>query len=244
MRKLIIILLAIIPFIGFAQEQKVNTEVTLTTRNVWRGVDFGNSTPTAEFLLTYDINDYIEVGSFISSSPLTNIGYGNTINFFAGVKKGNFALHIDDYYFNGDVTNIPTEFTSWEKSHFLEARASYSSKLVSGLVGYSLYTGELYKTPNNQQGVYIEGSLNVINNDAEQLILTCGGITGPSALNFHDKSGITNVSAKYGKTYGKYNIWTQVIYNPNHAFISPAGLPRIGYGNNKLNFVIAITRLN
>ena len=53
---------------------------------------------------------------------------------------------------------------------------------------------------NNTQGLYIEGGY-----EGDHFGISMGGITGPSALNFHDKSGITNIKFKYMNEIKKLN---------------------------------------
>jgi hypothetical protein len=246
MRKLIVIIL-LFPLLVSAQvtdSSKMYSEITLASRNVWRGVDFGNHLPSAQALITYDIYKNVEVGSFLSMT-FTNMGYGNTVNMFVGykvkVKRFDLSLHVDDYYFNGDKSNIETDFTDLKNAHLVEARFKLKSKRVELVAGHSLYTGSFYATSNNTNGTYIEVTGNAINSDTEKLSLVCGGITAPSGLNFHDKAGIINVSARYEKLMKGAWFWTQLTYNPNYNYISPFGYVREGYGVSKLNMTIGLT---
>lgn len=230
----------------------IYSEITLSTRNIWRGVDFGNYSPTFQGLFSYDPVKNLELGTFVSGA-LTNKGYGNTLNLFAKYKRetkiGRVSLTIDDYYFNGDSTNYPTEYLKWEESHLVEARFELERDRVSFLAGYMIYGGSLYTNPSdslgnvilrNDNAFYLEGSFYISKKVYDSLKLSVGYLTGPSALNFHDRAGITNVSLKYQKYYREYPIFFQVTYNPNYKFISPVDMPRVGYGMSQMNWSLGI----
>jgi len=218
-------------------------EITLSSRNVWRGVDFGNYSPSALGLVGVNFNKF-EVGAYgITSITGTNVGYGNTFNVYATFKHKWFSATLEDYYFNGDVTNIKTNFFDWEKTHFLEGRLKFEHKGFQLVSGYTISGGKLYNivsdTINNTKAVYIE-----LGYKGEHWSFLAGGITSPSALNFHDAAGVTNISIKYKDKFEKLkNIPFEigVYYNPNFDNISPKGFVRYGYGNNAFNFSIAIT---
>ena len=225
------------------EEPKHFYEIDLLSRNVWRGIDFGNYNPSVVGVFGYAPFDGMEVGVFGITTLLgTNAGYGNTFNVYASYKYKMFKLTVDDYYFNGDASNLPTKYEDWEDTHFLEARLKIEHKGVYIEGGYTLAGGELYNietdTFNNTQGAYIEAGYK-----GEHFAIFAGGITAPSALNFHDEAGIINTGIKYMNTIEKLNdlpFEIGVYYNPNYDNIAPVGLPRIGYGQNAFNFLVAI----
>jgi hypothetical protein len=92
-----------------------------------------------------------------------------------------------------------------------------------------------------RNGLYLEATFNV----TDEFTIFVGGITGPSALNFHDKAGITNAGFTYTKEVDITDSFTlpieaKVAFNPNFENISPTGLPRVGYGSSRVNFAITL----
>ena len=231
---------------------EIYSEITIATRNIWRGVDFGNQLPTFQGLFTYDPVKNLEVGTFVVGS-FSNQGYGNTLNLFAKYKKetkiGKVSLTIDDYYFNGDSSNTPTEYLKWDESHLVEARVELERDRISFLAGYMVYGGSLYTNPTdslgniilrNDNALYLEGSFYISKKVYDSLKLTVGYLTGPSALNFHDRGGVTNISLKYQKYYREYPLYFQATYNPNYKSISPSDVPRVGYGISQMNWSVGM----
>jgi hypothetical protein len=219
---------------------KVYTEFNVQSKNIWRGVDFGSQLPTVQAYVTYAISDRIEVGT-LATATFTQEGYGNALNLFASYRINNLIFYIDDYYFEGDKTNMETDFFNFKGCHLVEARIKYERERFEFLAGYMIYGGTYYVAPSNQNAVYIEALVNLIKNDKEKLQFSMGGITSPSALNFNDKAGITNVNLKYVKTIKYGDLWTLLSLNPSFKTISPMSLPRVGYGTAMLNFAIGIT---
>lgn len=226
--------------------------LTLATKNVWRGIDFGNGTPSAQGLVTFKPSDRWDFNVLgITSLTGDNRGYSTTLNFFVNYTLGDLTLTLDNYYFEGDATNIPTSFWDYRNAHFLEGRVGYALGKFSFTAGYTLYGGGFYSNPvidsmgtvlQNTKGLYLEAKYQ----PSDAITLSVGGITGASALNFNDKAGFTNVGFKYSKTVKITDHFSipfdfQLVVNPSWGNIAPAGLPRVGYGNQRVNFVVAMT---
>lgn len=226
--------------------------LTIATKNVWRGIDFGNGTPTVQGLVTFQPSDHWDINLLgITSLTGENRGYATTLNFFVNYTINHLTLTLDNYYFEGDATNIPTNFWDYRNTHFLEGRVGYDIGKFSLTAGYTLYGGGFYSNPvidsigtvlQNTRGLYLEARYQ----PTEEITLSIGGITGPSALNFNDKAGLTNIGFKYTKSLKITERFSipfdfQLIVNPSWHNIAPAGLPRVGYGNQRVNFVIAMT---
>lgn len=235
-----------------AQRSSWSGLLTLATKNVWRGIDFGNATPSAQGLVTFKPSDRWDINVLgITSLTGENKGYSTTLNFFVNCTLGDFTLTLDNYYFEGDATNIPTSFWDYRNAHFLEGRIAYTLSKFSFTTGYTLYGGGLYSNPvidstgtvlENTKGLYLEAKYQ----PSEEITLSIGGITGPSALNFNDKAGITNIGFKYSKSLKITEHFSipfdfQLVVNPSWRNIAPAGLPRVGYGNQRVNFSVAMT---
>lgn len=233
------------------ETSRLYTEFSVLSRNVWRGVDFGNGSPSIQGLIVYNPIWGIEIGAFgVTSLNGTNAGYGNSLNIFAGYRYKSISLIFDDYYFHGDATNLTTNYWHQDKTHFIEARLSYAGEKIKATAGYTIYGGDLYNDPvidtagtilENTQGLYLEVTYKV----SEEFSITVGGISGPSALNFHDEAGITNVGLHFNKGIEISDkfilpVTTSLIVNPNYEYISPEGLLRVGYGTTPVNFVIGI----
>lgn len=253
MKKTLLILILFLSIAGYSQKDSTKidstkkrietfSEVDLLSRNVWRGIDFGNYSPSVFGLVGFTYKK-LEFGAYgITTLTGTNIGYGNTFNAYMALKLKIVSFYVEDYYFNGDVSNRKTNYFDWSNTHFLEGRIKLEYHNFFAMGCYTIAGGNYYNlnTPfNNTRAVYIEAGYKI-----EHWNFVIGGITAPSALNFHDKKGITNVSIKYKNTLKKiknlpYDI--SIIYNPNFDNIAPKGLNRYGYGNNAFNFVISIT---
>lgn len=226
--------------------------LTLATKNVWRGIDFGNGTPSAQGLVTFKPSDRWDFNVLgITSLTGDNRGYSTTLNFFVNYTLGDLTLTLDNYYFEGDETNIPTSFWDYRNTHFLEGRVGYALGKFSLTAAYTLYGGGVYSNPvidsvgtvlQNTRGLYIEAKYQ----PSEEITLSIGGLTGASALNFNDKAGLTNIGFKYSKSLKITDHFSipfdfQLVVNPSWSNIAPAGLPRVGYGNQRVNFSVAMT---
>lgn len=229
----------------------VELGATLTSKNVWRGIDFGNGSPSVLGSITYCYKNKILIGSYFSTAVSgTTVGYANTLNFFLAYRHKNFTFFLDDYYFQGDISNIPTDYWHHDKTHFVESRIEYATKKFSAKITYTVYGGKLYNNPiidslgnklQNTKGLYAEINYNFYKN----LSLFAGGITNASALNFHDKGGITNIGLKCTKTLSfskhEFPIEATITFNPNYKNVSPLNLPRIGYATSAVNAAVSLT---
>jgi len=219
-------------------------EIDISSRNIWRGIDFGNYSPTIVGVFGFTPLKNLEIGAYgITTLSGSNLGYGNTFNVYTSYSKWGLTLTLDDYYFNGDATNIETKYLDWDNTHFLEARLKYELERFHIISSYTLAGGNMYNIRtsqfNNTQGAYIE-----IGYERDHFGINIGGITSPSALNFHDAAGITNINLKYMNTFEKINdipFEIGVSYNPNFKYIAPFDLPRIGYGRSSFNFYLSIS---
>lgn len=230
---------------------KWSGQVIIGSKSVWRGIDFGNGSPCIQGLVTYSPCKFMDISAFgVTALNGTNVGYSNTLNLFATLKYKKFYLEFDDYYFKGDVTNISTNYWHHNKTHFIESRLGFKTSNIDIKAGYTIYGGELYNNPvidtlgtklNNTQAVYLEANFKL----SDEFSVFIGGVTGPSALNFVDKAGITNVGAKYTRMVQvsdkfSFPVEAIIVVNPSYDNISPAGLPRVGYGSSPVNFVINV----
>lgn len=225
---------------------KIDVNASITSKNIWRGVDFGNGSPSILGSITFSYKDKYLIGSYFSTAVTgTTIGYANTLNFFIGYKYKNFTFLLDDYYFQGDITNIPTNYWHHDKTHFIESRIEYVKNKFSAKIGYTIYGGKLYNNPvidslgnmlQNTKGLYLEINIKL----TENFSIFCGGITNASALNFHDRYGVTNVGLKAIKELkllgSSIPMEATIVFNPNYKNVSPKDIPRVGYASSPVNF--------
>ncbi len=233
-------------------DSKWNGLFALGTKNIWRGIDFGNATPTAQGLVTFKPSESFDINVLgITSLTGDNRGYATTLNVFVNYTLKDLTLTLDNYYFHGDETNMPTNFWDYKNTHFLEARAAYAFNKLKLTAGYTLFGGGFYSNPvidtlgntlQNTRGLYLEAQYQC----SETISLTIGGITAPSALNFTDKAGITNIGFKYTKVlkiteHFSLPLDFQLVVNPSYQNIAPLDLPRVGYGSQRVNFAVMLS---
>jgi len=169
MKKIYLIILISLSFCGFSQQDSVSTdtskikiesfcEITLSSRNVWRGIDFGNYSPSAFGLFGLSYKK-LEIGAYgIVSLTGTNVGYGNTFNVYCALKSKYISFFVEDYYFNGDNSNLNTDYSDWSNTHFLESRLKFENKNFHLMGCYTLVGGKFYniQTPfDNTKAAYI-----------------------------------------------------------------------------------------
>lgn len=250
MKNIVYILLLLVGSINAQEDSLKNDtlschfyEIDVSTRNVWRGIDFGNYSPTLTGVVGISPLEGLEFGAVcIVTLTGTQLGYGNTFNIYASYSKKNITIELDDYYFQGHFTNIRTDYTNWYKTHFLEGRIRYDYKDFYIFTGYTINGGDLYNIKNSQfnntNAFYLE-----VGYENDDIGLSIGGINGPSALNFHDKEGITNIRCKYmNDIRGFKNLPFEVglVYNPSFKYIAPYDIERIGYGRTAFNFYVTL----
>lgn len=165
---------------------ELNTEITLASRNIWRGLDYGSS-PSAQATLAYE-TEFFEVGTF-GTIPLNGSkkGYGTWLEVYATVKYKGFSLTLDDYFFFNEADSANTYF-DWNQNttqHFVEARLAWSNDVLSVMAGYVIYKNKADKT----NGVYIEAEYSPF----EHVSFIAGGLTGANWLSFYDNSGVTTL---------------------------------------------------
>ncbi len=259
MKKLVILIfLGVLSITSYSQTDSTSKDTTqskfsgqaiIGSKSFWRGIDFGNGSPTIQGLVIYSPFKFMDISAFgVTALNGTTVGYSNTLNLFVTFKYKNFYLEFDDYYFKGDQTNLPTDYWHHNKTHFVESRLGFKNDRWDIKAGYTIYGGDLYNNPiidtlgnvlNNTNAVYLEANFKA----TDELSVFIGGITAPSALNFTDKAEITNIGLKYTRIINVTDnfslpVETMLVVNPSYKNISPAGLPRVGYGSSPVNFII------
>lgn len=221
---------------------KFSSELTLASRNVYRGVSYGES-PSIMMKGAWLPCKYFEFGVY-GNMTMTGIkdGYGNQINSyftfkpFAGSQNElkNISITSDDfYYFNSeDSTNDFFAWSDTKTQHFMEARVKYDSR-IDLTMAYTYWANK----DANVKGIYFEGGYDV----SDALYIFAGYITDQSDLMFQNKSGWTNIGFTITR---KLHIkeWspilrTSLIASPTYKTIYNA----TGVGKNPVSLVASIT---
>lgn len=214
------------------KEFPLNTEITLATRNVWRGLDYGSS-PSIQGNLAFT-KKYFEVGAF-GTTTLNGRkeGYGTWLELYATAKYKRFSFTLDDYFFFNASDSLNTYF-DWNQGstqHFIESRIKWDSDKLDLTAGYALYKNRLDKTT----GVYLEAEYSPYKN----LSFVVGGLTSASWLSFYDQGGITTLGVigkrelKFGSGFTA-NLKTSLLFNPSYS--KSVNAP--GVGTNPVYFVV------
>lgn len=169
------------------------TDVTLSSRMVWRGIDFASS-PSLQGLLAYK-HKRVEVGALgIVTTNGSKEGFGNTLEVYATYNIGNLTLTVDDYFFfnAADSLNNYFDWRTGKTQHFVEARARFAWHSLAATAGYVLHKS----AADHSNGLYLEAEYS----PTSYLTFTAGGVTAASGLNFQTRAGITNVSITAKRT--------------------------------------------
>lgn len=212
------------------------TDLTLATRNIWRGISFGQS-PSFQGLLEFQYGKFC-AGSF--GTVTTNgskVGYGNSVEIFAnyGLSE-NLLIGVKDYYFFNPHDSLDNYFEYGSNTqHYLEAQVTYLWKeSVEIMAGYSFYNSSADRT----NGVYIETTVFIQDN----ISVFAGFLTGDSQLNFMDKRGVTNIGVSVDShvmltRYSNSLLTTSLIISPNHINITEVP----GVGTSPIYLVASLT---
>jgi len=250
MKNLITILFCFVGVALYAQDTtkvaQVKTDITIATKNVWRGVNYGNNTPMVQGTLALNFKNAVEVGACGTATINGDRkGYGNWMELYTTYTIDRFSLTIDDYYFfSYDSLNDYFNYSKNTTQHLVEARLKYNiEKKFSVFASYNIYANV-----NAQKAWYFEAEYFV----RPDLSLLFGAVTGASWLNYYDAGGITTIGVagsrdiEVTKTF-KIPVKASLIFNPNYRNIAKwdgSGYIDPGYnglGRNPVNFVISIS---
>lgn len=222
----------------------VNTTFTLASKNVWRGVNYGDNAPSLQGNLSYNIKNAIEIGAFGTvTTNGTKKGYGNWLELYTTFKIDKWSLTFDDYYFfSYDSLNDYFNYGSIAENispHLVEARLKYTDDKFTIFGSYNIWSNQ-----DVQKSFYFEAEYFI----RKDLSLIVGYLTGASWLNFHDKGGMTVAGISGSRDIVitdkfKIPVKTSLLFNPNYENIAkdPNGYVLKGLGTNPVNFVIALT---
>ena len=211
----------------------VNTDFTLASKNVWRGINYGNNAPSLQgnLSLRSDVMEFGAMGTVTTNG--TKSGYGNWLELYSSYTYKRWSLTIDDYYFfSYDSLN---DYLTWNYNttqHLVEARLKYAvDKRFSIFASYNIYANRYAS-----KALYLEGEYFL----RKDLSLLVSYLTGKSSLNFYDKGRITMIGIAGTRLIPITStfalpIKVSLIVNPNYKGIAHYE----GLGRNPVNFVIA-----
>lgn len=225
---------------------EVDYEVGIATRNVWRGLSYGQA-PSAYADLWLG-SEYWDLGLMGTTTLNGNrAGYGTWMEIYTTFHiPGGAYITLDDYYFfNADTTvNNYDDYFNWTPNgtnHILELRLGWEYKEYFEIfASYPLYKNR----GDNTNGVYLEAT----GQPWPFLSFTVAGLTGPSGLNFYDKGGVTTIAINGHKDLkiGKHltiPLRASFIVNPNfkNAWRTYDNGAPTGVIGSPIYFVVAFT---
>lgn len=259
MKKLLMILVGLSMIIGLST-QKTNaqdttssgksifsndnlySELTLASRNVYRGVSYGES-PSIMMKGAWLPCNYFEIGVY-GNMTMNGVkeGYGNQFDSYFTIKPfansntelKNISITSDDFfYFNSeDSLNNMFDWSSEKTQHFMEARLKYDGR-IDFTAAYTYYANK----NANVKGIYFEGGYDI----SEALYVSAGYLTEQSDLMFQSKGGWTNIGLTLTR---KLHIkeWspilkTSIIASPTYKTIYDSP----GVGKNPMSLVASLT---
>lgn len=251
MKRIYLFVILLLCSIGaFAQDStkvvSINTAFTISSKNVWRGVNYGNNTPSLQGTLALNVANVFEIGACGTTTINGDKkGYGQWMELYASYTIDRWSLVLDDYYFfSYDSLNDYFNWSETSTQHLLEARLKYNiDKKFSIMASYNIYAMD-----GAAKAFYFEAEYFI----RPDLSFTFGAVTDASWLNYYDKGGITTIGVNgtrdinVTKTF-KIPVKASLIFNPNYKNIATwdgSGYVNPGYdylGRNPVNFVIALT---
>jgi hypothetical protein len=225
----------------------LNTGLGLYSRYFWRGVKFGTG-PSVQGFMELSHESGFGIGGYVCGNITGSFAdFGNTTNLYIWYETdigddAGVTVILDDYYFY-DEDNLDMTFDYSDTTlHYIEARLEGNIGKLDGVVGYSIYQGDINPDPDTGElGVqdtapYIELGYSV--NDDTRIF--AGGVTGASALNFQTKEGITNIGITHSRYLRGIPIETTFAVNPaykNTGLVQGFRPP----GRSAVSLIVAIT---
>lgn len=222
---------------------KWNTGLELSTRNVFRGVGYGES-PSAKIQISYDVCPGLEVGTYgYTTLNGTKEGYGKQVNLYAKINLFNdnkylkgLSVTLDDYYYFGpnDLDNDYSDWSQENTQHWIEGRVKYDRRLDL-MASYVLYKGDWDET----DAMYFEAGY-ALTPKTEVFV---GYLTGESNLMFQTEGGFTNMGVTVSQPLNRYKCGSHTPTLKGSVIIAPtyktiADIP--GVGRNYITLVGAI----
>jgi hypothetical protein len=233
--------LALLPLYVFAQAPdsaktvNLNLEVSLASRNIWRGLDYGSS-PSIQGTFSL-MHENFEIGTYGTTTLNgSKQGFGTWVELFATYKYRQLSLTIDDYFFFNAADSM-NNYLEWDRTntqHFIESRLKFDSDKFDFMAGYAFYKNKADHTT----GIYMEAEYSPFKN----LSFIAGGVTGANWLSFYDAGGVTTLGVAGKKPIQlseKFSMLlkTSLIFNPSY----DKSVNAPGVGTNPVYVVIMLT---
>lgn len=238
MKKLLSLILVLFPLLAFSQADstKFSSEVGLYSRNVFRGVNFGEA-PSIQGQFEYAACKYFTIGT--RAAATTNgldVGYGNSLNIYAkiGLVK-NLSAVVTDYFYFAPSGTVNDYFYEYGKNtgagHYTESTLKYDDGKFSLSGSYTFFSSK----ESNNDGIYFESSYKFGDRGFSG---TLGYLTDANGQSFYDGGGFTTVALNYAhpKEIMGGKVSSSLIFNPNYKNVM--NLPRVGA--SPVNFVVGV----
>ncbi len=192
----------------------LNTEVSLASRNIWRGLDYGSS-PSVQGTLSLSKGAF-EIGTYGTTTLNgSKEGYGTWVELFVTAKYKQFSLTLDDYFFFNSADSLNNYF-EWNRNstqHLIESRLKWDTEKIDITAGYAFYRNKLDDT----NGIYLEAEYSPFQNFS----VVVGGLTDGSFLSFYNRGGITTIGIVGKRTIQvsdafSFQVKTSLIFNPSY----------------------------
>ncbi len=208
----------------------IDIDFGISSRNVWRGLDYGSSPSIwGDF---YGSFKNFSIGAMGTNSLNgSKLQYGNWMELYTSYEFKNITFVIDDYFFfnSEDSLNNYFDYSPQNTQHLIEARLEYENNFLETMFGYVIYSNNA----NNTNGAYIEATYKANKN----LSFTAGYLTASQWLSFYNAGGITTLAINGNRELKllnrKFPIKASFIVNPNFENASPL------VGNNPVYFVLS-----
>ena len=213
-----------------SSEFNVEVDFGASSRNVWRGLDYGSS-PSIWGDLYKNFNNFSIGAMGTTTLNGSKSQYGTWLELYASYQFKNITFVLDDYFFFNTMDSLNNYFnyTSEKTQHLIEARLEYENDFLEALLGYVIYSN----SDDNTNGIYIEATYKV----NEKVSFTAGCLTASQWLSFYDAGGITtlgiNGHRKLKVLKKKLPLKASLIFNPNYKNASQL------VGNNPAYFVLS-----
>lgn len=220
-----------------------NLELTLASRNVFRGVSYGES-PSIMMKVGWMPCKWFEAGTYGNMTfNGTKDGYGNQVNTYFTIKPfansksqlKNISITSDDFfYFNAD--DADNNFFAWsgnKTQHFMEARVMYNGR-IDLTAAYTYHAND----NANVDGIYFEAGYDV----SPMFYVFAGYLTDQNDLMFQNEAGFTNVGGTFTKKIsvkdaGNTILKISLIGSPTYETIQEYP----GVGTNPISLVASLT---
>lgn len=233
MKHFYILLLSFLPFVGYSQEQQAKAPQSnfsisseLTSKYVWRGIEYGNA-PVIFGTLNYS---YKGLSIFATGGYAFN-GKHSEVDLGLSYSHKWLTLGLSDYYFpsaSGENDKY-FNFKNSETRHSVEFYATVAPEKVPLWLTVSTYVYGADKDLNGEQAFssYLELGYSHSFNEHHTLALSVGANLNKSFYtSYEDGFNVTNITLKYSTAipFGKFNLPVSgsLIFNPytNKPFFS------------------------